>query len=95
MRYLRLKIWFALRVAFFAAVFSFPTLASASPHLMLMTYASFGIIIGILAFHYFYKEERFIFQNLGIKKRELYLFATLFIWGLTFPVLILATLIYG
>jgi hypothetical protein len=94
-RYLRLKIWFALRVAFFSAATSFPTLASGLPEITLITFATFGIPIGILAYHYFYKQERFVFQNLGIKKRELYLFATIFIWILTIPLLILTWIIYG
>jgi len=92
---LRLKLWFAVRIAFFSAVVSFPTLASALPEITLITFATFGIPIGILAYHYFYKHERFIFQNLGIRKRELYLFATVFIWVITIPLLVLTVLIYG
>ena len=95
MIYLRLKIWFAVRVAFFSAVVSFPTLASALPQITLITFATFGIPIGILAYHYFYKQERFIFQNMGIRKRELYLFTTVFIWALTGPLLLFYWLVYG
>ncbi|PRP67836.1 hypothetical protein [Nonlabens agnitus] len=95
MTYIRLKLWFAVRVAFFSAVISFPTLASAMPQITLATFATFGIPIGILAYHYFYKQERFVFQNLGIRKRELYLFASVFIWIITIPLWALVTLIYG
>ena len=95
MKYFRLKLWFSVRVAFFSAVVSFPTLASAMPQITLVTFATFGIPIGILAYHYFYKPERFVFQNLGIRKRELYVFATVFIWVLTLPLLSLAILVNG
>ena len=95
MKYFRLKLWFAVRVAFFSAIVSFPTLASAMPQITLVMFATFGIPIGILAYHYFYKPERFVFQNLGIRKRELYVFATVFIWILTLPLLTLAILVYG
>ncbi|WP_157686770.1 hypothetical protein [Nonlabens sp. Hel1_33_55] len=84
-----------MRVAFFSAVISFPTLASAVPQITLVTFATFGIPIGILAYHYFYKPERFVFQNLGIRKRELYVFAIGFIWLITIPLLILAILAIG
>jgi len=95
MRFIRLKIWFATRVAFFSAVVSFPTLASAMPQIALITFATFGIPIGILAYHNFYKQERFVFQNLGIRRRELYVFATGFIWLITIPLLVLTLWIYG
>jgi len=84
-----------MRVAFFSAVISFPTLARGLPEITVITFATLGIPVGILAFHYFYKQERFVFQNLGIKRRELYLFATLFIWIITLPLLILTWIIYG
>lgn len=91
----RLKLWFATRVALFSAIVSFPTLASAIPQVTLITFATFGIPIGILVYHYFYRQERFVFQNLGIKKRELYLFTAVLIWMITIPLLILAIFIYG
>jgi hypothetical protein len=93
--YLRLKLWFAVRIAFFSAVISFPTLASAVPQITLVTFATFGIPVGILIYHIYYKQERFVFQNLGIRKGELYLFATIFIWMVTIPLLFLAQLVYG
>jgi hypothetical protein len=94
-RYARLKFWFAFRIAFFSAVISFPTLARGLPEITLITFATLGIPISILAYHYFYKQERFVFQNLGIKKRELYVFAIVFIWIMTLPLLFLSWLIYG
>ena len=93
--YFRLKLWFAVRVAFYSAVVSFPTLASALPQIALITFATFGIPIGIIVYHYFHKQERFVFQNLGIKKRELYLFATVFIWVITLPLLLLTIRFFG
>lgn len=91
----RLKLWFSTRVALFSAIVSFPTLASAIPQVTLITFATFGIPVGVLVYHYFYRQERFVFQNLGIKKRELYVFATLYIWAITLPLLGLALWIYG
>ncbi|WP_148311331.1 hypothetical protein [Nonlabens marinus] len=95
MRYSGLKLWFAMRVAFFSAAISFPTLASGRPEITIITFASIGVPVGILVYHYFYKQERFVFLNVGIKKRELYLFATLFIWIVSIPMFLMNWWING
>ncbi|WP_194851669.1 hypothetical protein [Nonlabens antarcticus] len=95
MKYARLKFWFAFRVALFSAIISFPTLARGLLDITIITFATLGIPFGILAYHYFYKQERFVFQNLGIRKRELYVFAVVFIWALTIPLFFLSWMFYG
>jgi len=72
-KYYKDVTFYSLAICCFIAIASSPTYTSITGGLIntFLIFGVFGTWLGILAYHYFQKQQYYLYHNLGFTKKEL------------------------